>query len=156
MSTVNAMRALVALQMELGSDLTEDYAKVVEVFWAMLWSPDSVKDQSMRDENGKGEFDVKSVEQLKVLMSSVVGEEVAGKVMGKIGEKVVKDQLTGNTQRAFEAGAFGLPWFECENEKGEKEGFWGFDHLGQVCRFLGLDIERLEVQGSVGKARAML
>jgi len=36
-------------------------------------------------------------------------------------------------------GAFGIPWYECENEKGEKECFWGFDHLGQVVRFLDLD-----------------
>ena len=25
------------------------------------------------------------------------------------------------------------------NAKGEKEGFWGFDHLGQVCDHLGLE-----------------
>lgn len=25
------------------------------------------------------------------------------------------------------------------NSKGEKEGFWGFDHLGQVVEFLGLE-----------------
>ena len=31
------------------------------------------------------------------------------------------------------------------NEKGEKEGFWGFDHLGQVCDHLGL--ERLRGEG---------
>jgi hypothetical protein len=27
----------------------------------------------------------------------------------------------------------------CTNAAGEKEGFWGVDHLGQVAQFLGLD-----------------
>lgn len=37
------------------------------------------------------------------------------------------------------SGAFGLPWFECTNSKGETEGFWGVDHMGLVVEFLGLD-----------------
>jgi 2-hydroxychromene-2-carboxylate isomerase len=44
-----------------------------------------------------------------------------------------------NTDKAFEDGAFGLPWFICTNSKGETEGFWGVDHLGQVTDFLGLE-----------------
>lgn len=52
-----------------------------------------------------------------------------------------KRKLTENTDRAFESGAFGMPWFECVNSKGEREGFWGFDHLGQVVRFLELNGE---------------
>jgi hypothetical protein len=36
-------------------------------------------------------------------------------------------------------GAFGLPWFVCTNEKGEREEFWGVDHLGQLALFLELD-----------------
>lgn len=47
--------------------------------------------------------------------------------------------LTENTDRAFADGAFGLPWFACENDRGEKEGFWGVDHLGVVLDFLGLE-----------------
>ncbi|KAK1142797.1 hypothetical protein N8T08_007231 [Aspergillus melleus] len=42
------------------------------------------------------------------------------------------------TDEAFKSGAFGLPWFECTNAKGQTEGFWGIDHLGQVADFLGL------------------
>lgn len=44
-----------------------------------------------------------------------------------------------NTDRAFKEGAFGLPWFECTNENGKTEGFWGIDHLGQVADFLDLN-----------------
>lgn len=50
----------------------------------------------------------------------------------------VKALLATNTDRSFKSGAFGLPWFECTNSKGETEGFWGVDHLGQVADFLGL------------------
>lgn len=51
----------------------------------------------------------------------------------------VKSLLGANTDRAFKSGAFGLPWFECTNSRGQTEGFWGIDHLGQVADFLGLD-----------------
>lgn len=50
-----------------------------------------------------------------------------------------KKVLLENTDRAFADGAFGLPWFACENDRGEKEGFWGVDHLGVVLDFLGLE-----------------
>ena len=47
--------------------------------------------------------------------------------------------LVENTDTAFAAGAFGLPWMVCTNgENGRSEGFWGVDHLGQVLQFLNL------------------
>lgn len=56
-------------------------------------------------------------------------------MVGTEGKKVLGE----NTDKALADGAFGLPWFVCVNEKGEKEGFWGVDHIGQVCVFLGLE-----------------
>lgn len=56
-----------------------------------------------------------------------------------MGQPDIKAILTSNTDHAFKIGAFGLPWFECTNSRGETEGFWGIDHLGQVVDFLGLD-----------------
>lgn len=155
-STVNAMRSLIALQMELGEDGNEQVAQVLDAFWAMVWNPDAVKNQDLRDEGGKGEFDIKNVDTLKAVMGGIVDKDVAERVVKKIGEAKVKDQLGANTQRAFEAGAFGLPWFECVNEKGEKDGFWGLDHLGMVCRFLGIDVGKLEGGGKGTKVRALL
>jgi hypothetical protein len=52
---------------------------------------------------------------------------------------VGKKALLENTDKAFAEGAFGLPWMVCTNSKGQKEGFWGVDHLGQVIHFLGLE-----------------
>ena len=57
----------------------------------------------------------------------------------QMGHAEVKERLKANTDQAFKSGAFGIPWFECTNIKGETEGFWGIDHLGQVADFLGLD-----------------
>lgn len=49
-----------------------------------------------------------------------------------------KELLLKNTDKVLKDGAFGLPWFTCTNSKGETEGFWGVDHLGQVADFLNL------------------
>lgn len=49
-----------------------------------------------------------------------------------------KKILAENTEKAFADGAFGLPWMVCTTATGQKEGFWGVDHLGQVVQFLGL------------------
>jgi 2-hydroxychromene-2-carboxylate isomerase len=54
-------------------------------------------------------------------------------------EQKVKELLAANTAKAVEDGAFGLPWFECTNVKGETQGHWGVDHLGFVVDFLGLE-----------------
>ncbi|OAX77500.1 hypothetical protein ACJ72_08201, partial [Emergomyces africanus] len=50
-----------------------------------------------------------------------------------------KDHLNANSDKAVEIGAFGLPWFECTNSRGETECFWGVDHIAQVAAFLNLD-----------------
>lgn len=50
-----------------------------------------------------------------------------------------KETLLKNTDMAFADGAFGLPWFVVENRVGEKDTFWGVDHLGLVLRHLGLE-----------------
>ena len=52
-------------------------------------------------------------------------------------------------------GAFGLPWFVATNPKGETEGYWGFDHIGQVADHLGLERPKAGKKSEVGW-RAML
>ena len=149
-STVNAMRTLTALQMNTStstsSEGNEKFAQALEVLWAALWCPNSdvLRNASRKDaidklRDANGDFDIKGPETLKGLLATVIGEDEAAKCVQSTAQKEVKDGLIANTNRAFEAGAFGIPWFECENENGEKEGFWGFDHLGQVVRFLKLD-----------------
>ncbi|KAK5943414.1 hypothetical protein PMZ80_004421 [Knufia obscura] len=155
-STVGAMRVLTALGMEDNLERGV-YERVVDVFWAALWCPQSPVLKNAKGRGEGGEFDVKSPEVLTALLGSVDGidEDRAREIVKRTGEKDVKDRLVGNTNLAFERGAFGMPWFECENSKGEKEGFWGFDHLGQVVRFLGLD-ERGDLGRSGRGLRALL
>lgn len=143
-NTVNAMRAVVAVQIEVEGGGVKDgdvVGRCLEVLWSALWFPEAecLKGVQGSGKGENGEWDLKNSEALKTLLGSVLGEDVAMRVVGKIGSKEVKDRLMGNTNHAFKKGAFGLPWFECTNWKGEEDGFWGVDHLGMVVRFLGLD-----------------
>ncbi|EZF75545.1 hypothetical protein H105_02957 [Trichophyton soudanense CBS 452.61] len=78
------------------------------------------------------------------VLETVIGKDAAIKVAEKSNTAEIKQKLISNTDRSVESGAFGLPWMECTNSKGETESFFGVDHLGQVVAFLGLD-------GTLGK-----
>jgi len=82
------------------------------------------------------------------VLGPVLGDELVKKHVDRLATPEVKKQLLTNTDGSFNNGAFGLPHFQCENSKGEVEGLWGFDHLGQVVRFMGLD--------GKGEVRALL
>ncbi|KAJ5373902.1 hypothetical protein N7517_005908 [Penicillium concentricum] len=73
------------------------------------------------------------------VIESVLGKQETLDILAAMNTPEVKALLTANTDRSFNSGAFGLPWFECTNSKGKTEGFFGVDHLGQVADFLGLD-----------------
>ena len=77
-------------------------------------------------------------------IAGVVGADAMPDIVAGSQKSEVKEQLTKMTGRAFEEGAFGVPWFVVTNARGESEGFWGVDHLGAVAEFAGL--ERLEVR----------
>ncbi|KAH8759509.1 HCCA isomerase/glutathione S-transferase kappa [Diaporthe sp. PMI_573] len=53
---------------------------------------------------------------------------VGGKDFGNVSRLAAGEAkmiLAENTDRAFADGAFGLPWFACENDRGEREGVLG-------------------------------
>lgn len=50
----------------------------------------------------------------------------------------VKKLLSENTDKAFGAGVFGVPFFVAMNGNGEESVFFGVDRLGMVVDFLGL------------------
>lgn len=100
--------------------------KAVDTLWETLWTKPDAGDISVPDVFAK-------------VLTPVLGEEVVKRHVERLGSPEVKKQLLTNTEKSFKDGAFGLPWFQCENSKGEVEGLWGFDHLGQVVRFMGLD-----------------
>lgn len=84
-----------------------------------------------------------------------ISQEDAKTIYAKGSSPEAKALLLKNTKVAFDEGAFGLPWFvgmvfaryaRCKanfclatNAKGEKESFWGFDHLGLVVDHLDLE-----------------
>ncbi|KAI1193392.1 HCCA isomerase/glutathione S-transferase kappa [Nemania serpens] len=76
------------------------------------------------------------------LFKEVLGAEAAEKVLAEAATEG-KATLTRNTDHAFAAGAFGLPWMVCTNTNGETGGFWGVDHFGQVAQFLDLPKPRI-------------
>ncbi|KAL2185346.1 thioredoxin-like protein [Thermothelomyces heterothallicus CBS 203.75] len=75
---------------------------------------------------------------LKQTLAGLFGEAGADKILAESTTPAIKQALIANTDRAFESGAFGLPWMVCTNAEGKTEGFFGVDHLGQVAQFLGL------------------
>ncbi|KAF2740485.1 HCCA isomerase/glutathione S-transferase kappa [Polyplosphaeria fusca] len=76
---------------------------------------------------------------IAIIKTIVGGDEEAAKVVERSTSDQVKKLLSANTQKAFDDGAFGLPWFVATNSKGETEAFWGVDHMGQLCDHLGLE-----------------
>ena len=91
------------------------------------------------------------------VLEKVLGKDRAAEVMEQIAQPDVKKRLGDNSDQAFKSGAFGIPWWECTNEKGEQECFWGVDHMGQVVEFLGLDRNKdAERTGGQNGMRSML
>lgn len=120
--TINTGRALCAISQLYPSKLTSAFEALYHAFWV----------------------EGKTINQADIISAALSSHADFSKdeveaVMGKIADPQVKKMLSANSEQAMEEGAFGLPWFVCENGKGEKEAFWGVDHLGQVVEFLGLD-----------------
>ncbi|PVH96517.1 HCCA isomerase/glutathione S-transferase kappa [Periconia macrospinosa] len=103
----------------------ESFAPALSLFWQNFWVH---WNEPSKPEN-----------MFAIVQTLVGSEEEAKKVLEATKEDVVKKKLIDNTNLAFKEGAFGLPWFVATNAKGETEGFWGVDHMGQMVDHLGLD-----------------
>ncbi|KAK4499906.1 hypothetical protein PRZ48_008092 [Zasmidium cellare] len=119
-STVNTQRALIYIWLKHPDLLPQSLDALYHAFWVQ------------RKTIGK-------VEVIAEALGPVLGEERTKAVLEGIKSEEVKKALVENTKKSFDDGAFGLPWFVAENEKGEKEGFWGVDHIGQLLEFLGVE-----------------
>ncbi|KAK5390284.1 hypothetical protein LTR20_002995 [Exophiala xenobiotica] len=73
------------------------------------------------------------------IVVSVLGQEVASRVIERSTDREIKNLLKHNTDRCIASGAPGVPWLKAVNQEGREEYFWGFDHLGQLARHLGLE-----------------
>ncbi|MDI1490289.1 MAG: hypothetical protein OHK93_001489 [Ramalina farinacea] len=99
---------------------------------------------------------VNKPEDWREVLERILGGEVAARVEEMSRTDEMQRLLRERTEAAVEGeGSFGLPWYVVTNVKGEKEAFFGFDHIGQVANHLGL---RKPEAGSLGEGgwKAML
>ncbi|MCJ1282035.1 hypothetical protein MMC26_001358 [Xylographa opegraphella] len=82
---------------------------------------------------------VATPEEFLPIFSKVLMNNTAEAVAAQYTDDEAKKLLIANTDKAIQSGAFGLPWFVATNGAGKTECFWGFDHLGQVAAYLGLE-----------------
>jgi len=141
--TLTTMRALCGLTLVDGQDQSR-LVKALDVLFGEYWvkhrpthQPEvlgSVLQQALgREDAEKG----RSPGVLRRAGRLLRVPELTGAVMASVGTEG-KRILAENTEKAFTAGSFGLPWMLCTRSGGQTEGFWGVDHLGQVVEFLGL------------------
>ncbi|PWY86103.1 2-hydroxychromene-2-carboxylate isomerase [Aspergillus heteromorphus CBS 117.55] len=121
--TLSTQRALCAVEQKFPDKLAPAIAALYQLFWV------------------EGNPNIAQPECFGPVLEKVLGKDEAQVVLEHMNHPEIKERLTTNTDRAFKSGAFGIPWFECTNSKGQTEGFWGVDHLGQVADFLELDIK---------------
>ncbi|KAI8936032.1 hypothetical protein NX059_007534 [Plenodomus lindquistii] len=120
-NTLHIQRALTSLSL-VRPELVE---RAVTLFWRDMWAEWK---EPTKPEN------------ILAIIKTVVGnEEEAQKIVSAMQSDEVKKALSSNTDKAFEDGAFGLPWFVATNAKGKTERFWGVDHIGHVCDHLELE-----------------
>jgi 2-hydroxychromene-2-carboxylate isomerase len=120
--TLNTQRALTALNMERPDKLADALSALYHAFW--------IERQPIQ----------KPEAAIPAFAKALGITEAEAKALWEKGNTPeAKSLLLKNTDLAFQDGAFGLPWFSATNAKGEKESFWGFDHLGQVVEHLGLE-----------------
>lgn len=82
---------------------------------------------------------------MQAALTTVFGEAKAAEIVESTKSPEVKKHLNENTALALEKGAFGIPWWVCEDGEGREEVFFGLDRVGMVAEFLGLGKEKKEV-----------
>ena len=137
--TIHVQRALCAVEIAQPANLADCYDALYQSFWV------------------EGNGNIGKPQGFGPILERVLGKDGAAEIMQQATSPEAKKRLIDNSDRAFQSGAFGAPWWECTNEEGEQEWFWGVDHMGQVIDFLGLDRES-DTQRTGGKSgmRAML
>ncbi|ETI22508.1 hypothetical protein G647_06583 [Cladophialophora carrionii CBS 160.54] len=118
-TTMEVQRALISCSLEC----PERFPEVVAVLYHAFW------------------YEKKGVQLPEIhgpLIAKVVGAELAAKIRGRTATDEVKSLLRQHTDSALSGGSPGLPWIKATDLEGREQSFWGFDHLGQVARFLRL------------------
>ncbi|KIW67050.1 hypothetical protein PV04_06327 [Phialophora macrospora] len=118
-TTLKVQRALVACSLECPKQYPEVVAELFRAFW----------------------YEKRGVQLPEVhgpIIADVVGAELAARILDRSASEDVKSLLRRHTENAIGGGSPGVPWIKARNREGQEECYWGFDHLGQTARFLGL------------------
>ena len=99
----------------------------------------------------EGKSPINDVKIIGEALKTAFSESEVKEILEGIKSEEAKKTLRKNSDEAFQAGAFGLPWYVATNEKGEKESFWGVDSVGKVLEHL-----EVEVKSEDGRYRSML
>ncbi|KAL9101761.1 MAG: hypothetical protein Q9163_003008 [Psora crenata] len=135
-NTVHAQRALVAVSLIRPRQLGDAIAALYEASFARSQ-------------------DIHRLDDIKPILMQIFGGTVTRDIVDKATSDDVKKLLVANTDKALLDGSFGLPWLVATNAKGQKESYWGFDHIAQVADHLGLKRPQ-PGSASEGGWRAML
>lgn len=130
-NTLSAQRALSTIQSQHPSSLPAAFEALYQAFW--------VEGQPI----GEPAIVTKA-------LAKVLGEEQAKEIVAGTKRDEVKRLLSENTNQAFGAGVFGVPFFVASDWEGKESVFFGVDRLGMVADFLGLG------RGEGGGVRALL
>lgn len=103
--TINTQRILCAIEMNHPDKLVDAFSALYQAFWVE-------------------EKTINKPEVIAPALEGVLGKDETKKIMDKMGAPEVKKQLQANSDKAMEAGCFGLPWFVATNAQGEEESFW--------------------------------
>ncbi|KAK8129280.1 2-hydroxychromene-2-carboxylate isomerase [Apiospora kogelbergensis] len=125
-NTLHTMRAVCALSRLPDDDKQDKLVRGLEALFGAMWTEHA---------------EVARPDVFGPVLVKALGEEVAEKALASA-PTAGKTALKENTDQAFADGAFGLPWMVCTNSRGQTEGFWGVDHMGQVLQFMGLERPR--------------
>ncbi|KAK4040571.1 thioredoxin-like protein [Parachaetomium inaequale] len=137
-NTLPIMRALCAiasLDAADGGQGQPRLTKALDTFYAQYWA---------------NAVATHTPEGLRETLVGLFGEGEAEEILKNSTTPAAKTALAANTDAAFAAGAFGLPWLACTDAEGKTEGFFGVDHLGQVAQFLGLELSTGAGRGEGG------
>ena len=120
--TLNIMRCMAVLDETDGRHDQKRLIQCLEALYKAFWLK---------------QLETSTPEILYTVLEQTLGREEAKNIVNNASAQG-KTTLAHNTDSAFNAGAFGLPWMVCTNPAGQVKSFWGVDHLGQVASFLGL------------------
>lgn len=114
------------------------YEEAFRLLWVALW---------------ENNIDVSGEAQLSSVWSPLFTPEELTRILKATNTPEVKKMLLDYTAEALKQGAFGAPWFNVRNRKGEENPFFGSDRFHFMFQFLGLPMSDIEIAVGGGQSK---